>query len=103
MHLHSKEGQQPPGFNWEKCSQQFEGGNPSLLLSTAETTSEVLCPVLGCPVQESYGVTEASPATKVNMRLEHLRYMGRLREMGLLSLEKKRLRGNLINVYKYML
>jgi len=60
----------------------------------------VLLPYLGFPVQERQGTSRW--ATKMLRGLKNPLYEERVRDLEIFSLEKRRLRGDLINVCKYI-
>ena len=90
----------PSGEGW----QQAQGVDCLSLLCPRGAPSAVVCPGLGPKHVKDRELLERvqSRATKMTGGLQHLPCEDRLRELGLFSLEKGRLRGNLIAAFPYL-
>ncbi|KAJ7414401.1 hypothetical protein WISP_84379 [Willisornis vidua] len=98
----SQEGKLYPELHQNTNDQHLEGGDSSPLLCSYETTpGGQFC---GLPHKKDMDPLKQiqGKVTKMIRELEHLSYEERLKELGLFSLEKRRLQEDLLSASQYL-
>jgi len=100
---HSPESQLDPGLHQKQRGQQGEGGNPAPLLCNVRPLLEHCVQMWRPRYRRDVDLLECiqKRATKMIHRMD-LSYKDRLRELGLFSLEKRRLWGDLRAAFQYL-
>ena len=98
----SPESQTYLGLYQKKCGHQVKGGDFPPLQCSLETPPEVLHPAPRPQYKKDMDLLVQRRATEMIRGPEHLSYEEKLIELGLFSLQKKRIWGEFIVAFQYL-